>query len=243
MTMSEDARQSMWEARKNPLLFFAATWLFSMGVNVLSGVPMPQATRWAIGLAVPALIAGIIVFTPFVERVFGRGKGTAVATVRPAAKYKGLVVLASQGKGIASAEAAARYHGSSRVWCLHSDSSMNDAHSLRETLMSSSALSGGAFQLVHLTDDDFENPERVRQAIERNVFGSMPPGFSESDIVIDITGGLKTTTAGAFLAGLPAGRRLEVVKAAIRDSNGYAQLADKPYEIDISYELRPTARS
>ncbi len=75
-------------------------------------------------------------------------------------------------------------------------------------------------------------------AIEEHVFQSLPSGIEESDVIVDITGGRKATTAGAFLAALPRGRRLEVVNPKKSEYRGRGLEPDDPMEIAIDYEVK-----
>jgi hypothetical protein len=70
----------------------------------------------------------------------------------------------------------------------------------------------------------------------------MPEHFFEDDIIIDITGGRKLTTAGAFLAGLPKGRHLEVINPKPTSADQHGPIPDDPLEIDISFDVKADRR-
>ena len=90
--------------------------------------------------------------------------------------------------------------------------------------------------------DSFEDPEQVKDAIEDKVYGELPAGMRPDDIVIDITGGRKTTTAGAFLAGLPRGRHLEYNSPSEINIRGQGVKPGIPIQISLDYELRKLKR-
>jgi hypothetical protein len=103
-------------------------------------------------------------------------------------------------------------------------------------------LAADRFQLLHLSNREFDNPERVRKTIDQEVFENLPTGMEASDVLIDITGGFKTTTAGAFLAGLPEGRRLQIVRPLTTDERGRGLKPGDPDEIAIDYRVKPLWR-
>jgi hypothetical protein len=150
--------------------------------------------------------------------------------------------LVSPGKGSETAAGAIEYHshspGFSRVWLVHSDTSKSSAEQLLEELSRRPHLSRETFCLLHLPDSQFDNPGLVHDLIERAVFRELPEGMTEAEVIVDLTGGMKGTSAGAFLAGLPRGRRLEYVSPATRDSRGRGTRPGEPIEIGIDYKLK-----
>jgi hypothetical protein len=183
----------------------------------------------------------IIVFTPLIRRVWPPQRVEFIPTLDKAQPCRGLVVLVSQGPGAETAERAIRYHGSHLqwVWLVHSDASKPDAQRILEALSQEIKLRADRFTLIPLLDLNFENlPEAVKEAIEEKVFRNLPSGLDETDVIVDITGGRKATTAGAFLAGLPRGRRLEVVNPRKIDPRRRGTVADDPIEINIDYKVK-----
>lgn len=96
-------------------------------------------------------------------------------------------------------------------------------------------------RLVVLPVAEFSNPEKVREAIEE-IYAQLPEDVEEKDIIIDITGGMKTTTAGAFLAALPPGRHLEVVSPAQVDKDGRGLTPETTIQITIDYSIKKVRR-
>lgn len=241
MTSGNRLRESFWDARQGPLTFFLVAYLFGLSVNLASAIPAIAAHALWFVIGVPAAIIGVIL-TPLFPRLWRPRGLEASSTVFKARKYKGVVVFASPGDGIGSAEAAIRYHTPQRAWCVHSDTSREAASQLKARLYSEGLLADEQMTLLHLADGEFANPEAVKQVIELRVFGQIPDQLRDDDIVIDITGGQKTTSAGAFLAGLPRGRHIEVVRASVKDDRGRAVVAGDPFEVEISYKLKRLGR-
>ncbi len=161
---------------------------------------------------------------------------TLIDNARPC---RGLVVLVSPGPGSESAKAAVRYHAASlkHVWLVHSDRSRSAATEVVEEI-SQEGVYGGPFETIPISDSQFESyPEVVRERIEDGVFQRLPEGVEESDVVIDVTGGRKATTAGAFLVALRPGRRMQIVKPKETDDRARATHADDPVEIVLDYQV------
>ncbi|MBM4028234.1 MAG: hypothetical protein FJ280_23000 [Planctomycetes bacterium] len=230
-------RESFWDARRSPLIFFAVAYFFGVSVNLASSLEFVARHKWWILLGVPAVIV-IVILSPLFPQVWPRRRAEPVSTIQPARKYRGLVVFASVGAGIETAIAAIRYQNPEFVWCFHSDKSQNDAFKLKESFLREGLLTDEKLRLLRLTDEEFDNPGTVREAIENSVFSVLPEGMTERDVIIDMTGGLKTTTAGAFLAGLSPDRNIEIMKPASTDERGRGQVAGQPLEISISYRLK-----
>ncbi|MEO8381526.1 MAG: hypothetical protein ABI779_17835 [Acidobacteriota bacterium] len=209
-------------------------------VNVISGWFATKCPRWAFWLSI-FVVAGafIALLFPIIRQsLLPQRALEPVSSLKiPATKHRGLIAFVSVGAGSATAEAAIRYHRESlvRAWLLHSPLSKRNAETLAETF-------GPLVRLVPMTEEEFGDPEAVKGAIERIYSELSDFNLAASDVVIDITGGTKTTTAGAFLAGLPADRNLQVIRAATKDTDGRALQAGEPIEIDISYALKPLRR-
>ncbi|HEY2090402.1 MAG TPA: hypothetical protein VGJ81_00805 [Thermoanaerobaculia bacterium] len=242
-----DIRQSFWDARKYPLIYFAVGYSLAVSSNLaVAVVQQSKVAVWLFGVGAP-LVVVLVILTPLFGRLVSRLRlEIAPELLQKARHYRGVVVLISVGPGVATAEAAARYHASISpdlyVWMLASDQSRNLALDLERKLFTENVVKRGHVFLIDLSDDDFENPERVRAAIEDRVYGELPEGIEEHDVVIDVTGGKKTTTAGAFLAALPAGRRMEVNNPRVVGPDGRGVEPGVPMEIVVDYRLKKIAR-
>jgi CRISPR-associated protein (Cas_Cas02710) len=235
--MSRFGGRSLWDPGHNPLVYFILALLVGASVNVLSGwlaTNFPFFSAW--GSVAIVVGAFLLLLSPLIRQsLLPQRVLEPISSLRvPAKKRRGLIAFVSIGGGWATADAAIRYHKELLiwVWLLHSPASKLNAEKLAESF-------GDLVRLVPMTEEEFGDPEAVKEAIQKIYSGLRHSGLEESDVVIDITGGTKTTTAGAFLAGLPAERNLQVIRAATKDSDGRAIEAGEPIEIDINYTLKP----
>ena len=78
--------------------------------------------------------------------------------------------------------------------------------------------------------------EHTKQLIEY-IYQSAEKLYSleASEIIIDFTGGQKPTTAGAILAGITPGRKLQFISS---DYQAGVPIYNKTVEIDISYQIK-----
>lgn len=239
-----DFRQSVWDPRKGPVTYIAAGYLLALSSNLFSSVLQKSAiAAWTFAVLPPLVVLGLVVSGRF-PRLFARTPDIEIlATARAC---RGLVVLVSLRDGVATADAAARYHARfSRdlyVWMLASAQSRAAAVELKTRLVQEDILQDERVRFIDLSDADFENPERVRTAIEERVYQKLPDDIEEHDVIVDVTGGRKTTSAGAFLAALPAGRRIEVNKPSETDEAGRGTKPGDPMEIVIDYRLKKLTR-
>lgn len=236
-------RESFWEARKNPFIFFAVAYLFSLSVNLTSSVIERGQTPlvwWLIVIGVPALVFGTIL-SPYFPRLLGGRQQLSVRLPYPAPQFAGLVVLASVGaKGLEPAHVAIRHHHPRlrRLWIVHSARSLAEAATLKADTVSAGFLPDAAIVLLALSDPDFQDPEAVKGRIEAGVYADLHD-LSPSDVVIDITGGRKGTSIGAFLAGLPQGRWLEIVNPKRTNERAQGEEPEEhPTLIAIDYRLK-----
>lgn len=236
----------IWEAKSNPLVFIFLTWAFAISTNYWSeylgpigtlGFDLwPGWTRAGFMLISPALF-GLALYA-----ILPKGRTPApTSRIRPAPKRKGVVVLQSQRGGPAWDAIAHHFGTCQRVWVIHSEESLPDAEALRARLESERRLPREAVTLIALRNGKFEDPEEVKDRIEAEVFDKLPDGFEEDDVAIDITGGTKPTTAGAFLAGLPPGRRLQLTSAIRDPETGLVVKAGEVREIQLDYDIRRRA--
>jgi hypothetical protein len=90
-----------------------------------------------------------------------------------------------------------------------------------------------------VTDPNLANdPSYIYQIIEAIYTSAEDPPFSlvENDIIIDYTGGTKSMTAGAILAGASPKRRLQYIISDYQDNK---PINSRVMEVDISYQVKP----
>lgn len=246
MKWTRSMREAIWDPRKGPLAFVIIGYALSVSTNVTSELITDRSIWWwTFAVVVPLGVAGLIL-SPMFARIFPQVDREPVSVLRrPARRYQVFVGIASQGKGISAMRSAIKFHRPTWVFLIHSDASMTDAEKLKNELTAGEhqeIVKASNFQLLHIGDDHFDDPESIRELIEERVFGALPEGMYEEDVMIDITGGSKGATAGAFLAGLADNRNLEVMLAKTKDADGRAQEAGEPAEIDISYKVKKAGR-
>lgn len=232
-------------AHREPLTFSLVLLIVSIFLgfagNLVTAAVDVDSRTWK-SLVFGSSSAAVLVLGVYLVWHFWRPLGielsrTVVDRARPC---KGLVVLVSPGRGSESAKDAIRYHAKTleKAWLVHSDASRDAADEIVEELGQEDGLRAEQFKKVHVIDMNFENsPDAVREAIERDVFQKLPAGLADSDVIVDITGGRKATTAGAFLAALPPGRRVEIVNPKRTDRRHRGTEADEPLEIAVDYRV------
>lgn len=241
-------REAFWNPNAGPIIFFAAAYLIGISVNLTSGLieetwgeDKSSAVYLALAFGIPGLVA-LVLLIPRILRWRTGEAFESFAEVRSPRPHKGLIAIASLGKGIETAERAIRYHAPAleKAWllCSSTGDQMSEplARELKLRFERTLRFRPDVIEIIPLPLSKFEDPESVKDAIEK-IYASLPEHLFENDIVIDITGGRKTTTAGAFLAGLPKQRHLEVILARERDELGRPKL-DDPIQIDISFSLK-----
>ncbi len=228
------------EPRKSPLVFLAASYVFGMSINLTAATFEAQSIPWWLVVAGVPIAGVLLIATPLIRKIWPPLRIEFGDTLIKAKPCKGLVVLVSPGKGAATAEAAIRYHASAliKVWLVHSETSKQAALALIDELSGEDGFKADQFEPVPLSDGYFEAPDTVRQTLEERVYGRLPLGMEEGDVIVDFTGGRKTTTAGAFLAGLPRPRRLQVVQPQKTDVRKRGLKAGEPLEVRIEYRLK-----
>ncbi len=237
--MTKYGGRSFWDPGSNPIIYFAAAVALGIAVNVLSAQLSKQYPLVSVLFAI-LTVSGMafIIISPLFGALWPWRSREPVSSIRrPGGKYRGVVVLVSQGGGFVTAQKALSYHRDvmKHAWLIHSEASRENAETLGKEFP--------VAELVSMTDLDFEDPEAVKRMIENAVYGSLGErGLNESEVVIDITGGPKGATAGAFLAGLSERRNLEIVPATKKNERGYGLETDDPSEIDIAYKVKPASR-
>ncbi len=232
-------RESLYDPRRLPLVYFSGGYAVALSVNVLSGLTNELNIAWKLLLIIAPIVVGVTILTsPYFKR------GVAPQTsLRPVEPHKGLIAFVSVGLGSDTVRAAIAFHGVERlrhVWLFHSTFSTKNALELRDAFIQADTRWRDIIKTVGITNTEFDEPESVRKAIEQHVYENIPADLAERDIVIDVTGGTKMTTAGAFLVGLPETRRIEIVRPSERDENGRGtKPEERPTEVVISYRLKP----
>ena len=82
-----------------------------------------------------------------------------------------------------------------------------------------------------------DNIHHIKQLID-SIYESasnLDRPIQEDEIIIDFTGGQKPTTAGAILAGIKPGRRMQFISSDYKDGK---PINSKPVEIDVSYQVK-----
>jgi hypothetical protein len=234
-------RKSLWEPAQYPLIYFVSLFLLGLSINLVSSEPLLPAVRGVLEW-VPPLMVLIVLLLPAARRFFPWGRVEPDTRMFQARRCKGLIAFAVPGLGIATARKAIQYHAAfgdalEIVWLFCSDFSLANAELLAAEV--SAARPAIEVALVRMSDAGFQDVETVQETIESTVYGALHElGWLESDVVIDFTGGTKTTTAGAILSGLPTSRRMEFVPAEKKNEVGYGTDAGDPREVRIDYRMR-----
>jgi hypothetical protein len=241
-------RRALWDPYLNPLLFFAAAYALGISINLTAArlLALKDPTLPRIFLfGGPALIALAILAPKILRRISRTEIDPTAQIVEPAQRHKWLVALASPGRGIETARFAIQHHIPERVWVICSRGgttpSEESALALKRDMVDNAGFRDDQVRLVVLPVAEFSNPEKVREAIEE-IYAQLPEDVEEKDVIIDITGGMKTTTAGAFLAALPPGRHLEVVSPAQVDKDGRGLTPETTIQITIDYSIKKVRR-
>lgn len=207
-------RESLYNPHAYPVVFFVVAFCIGISINVISSLLIASLQQdkkvptflVAAAFGVPALIVLILTIPGALRRWTGNKEISA--EIRRAHFHKGVIAIASLGKGIDIAEKAIKYHMPrlEKAWLICSEgegpSSKPLALALKAQLENDLDLGPEVIEVRPLSLKEFEHPESVKNTIDA-IYESMPEHFSEDDIIIDVTGGRKLTSAGAFLAGLP----------------------------------------
>ena len=230
----------------SPPIFFLSAFLLGLCSSLLSARLDKTGLGNVLLIAVLAAVA-LVVLGPSVRKLWSKEEVAASVKIGSPVPHEWLVVLASPEPGIGSAEAAIRYHlpALRKVWLLYSrgepPASEKAALALAHRLESEGTLRADQIHRVPLSVADFFDPAKVRQVVE-GIYDGLTDDLSESHVMIDITGGPKQATAGAFLAGLPEGRHMEVVSAAGQNQAGYALGAGDLLQIAMDYQVKRVPR-
>ena len=236
-------RKTIVDPASGTLLSLLAAYALALSANLAAGLLQPHTSiALAIVLGAPAIIF-LVLAVPHLVRALADTAATPSATFQPARRHRWLIALASPLDGIKSAEAAIRYHlpHLERVYLICSRGEPPDSSStavqLRDRLAAEGVLDLDQIRLILLSRQEFKDLEIVRRRIE-DIYSERPGDVAPGDLVIDITGGLKTTAAGALLAGLPHGRHLEYVTGEEFTAAGYVLKPGEPYEIFVDLQSR-----
>lgn len=229
------------EPLARPIVLLVVSSLLALAGNLVAASVEAGSKPWwylLIGAsALAVLIFGVYLLWRLRSPLSVDLAHTLIDKARPC---KGLVVLVSPGPGSESAKSAILYHARilaslKKVWLVHSELSKADAFRIMGEITQECGFDG-AFQTIPVSDREFGgHPEVVQEKIESEVFRKLPDAMEESDVIVDVTGGRKATTAGAFLAALPPGRRIEIVQPKETDERGRGTEADVPAEIVLEY--------
>lgn len=164
---------------------------------------------------------------------------------------KGLIVIMSP-KPDSPAEAAIRYHWNQgqapnleHCWIICTDTSLPFARPMKQALLADGLdehqthLYYGSYELndpnqsglsLTLSDQTTDDPDTILNLINAIFADAQFKGLSESDIIIDFTGGTKPMSIGTVLACVSPSRRLE-----------YFTQTNPPglVEVQVSYKIKP----
>jgi hypothetical protein len=236
-------REAFFDPRKGPWLYVLGAYVLGISINLVTNYAaewtQSRSLAWWL-LVIGGPVAILLVSSSLLRRGFRNQLSTTGSLVARPRRSRGLVVIASRGDGTQTAQKAIEYHRPERLWVVHSDWSQADFETdVKGWALGRNLLSPDQIQPIALSDEAFTDPGVVQERIEREVFGALPDGWEESDVMIDITGGRKQTTAGAFLAGLPQGRRLEVnIPDKVDFATGGGKSPGDPVEIRIDFSLK-----
>ena len=203
--------------------------------------------RWTTVVVALGLTAAIVLLASPVralrEALRGRLQTRVEEIGGPVPAHRGLIVLASQGTGISSAERAIRHHhaGGSLEHCwlvTGGPESERSAAGLVEKLVGE-GISMARLHPVSLKVPDADNPEAVYRAIDRIYRDAAAKGLRDDDVIGDYTGGTKSMTAGMILACASPRRHLQFMKPHRYTPDGRAdpEAGSDPVLVDIRFEL------
>jgi hypothetical protein len=93
-----------------------------------------------------------------------------------------------------------------------------------------------------LPPENIDDPNYIRQVIEAiYVEAEEKFGIAENEIFIDYTGGNKSMTAGAVLAGADPDRRLQYIHNDYDKAGEIIWTSTEMMEVNISYQVKPVA--
>jgi hypothetical protein len=92
-----------------------------------------------------------------------------------------------------------------------------------------------------LPPDKIDDPNYIRQLIEAIYIEAEGLQVTENEIFIDYTGGNKSMTAGAILAGSDPQRRVQYIHNDFDDKGNIDWNSTVMMEVDISYRVKPVA--
>jgi hypothetical protein len=234
-------QEAVWDPRKGPLIFMVGGYLLGISINLASNAVSALAQRHiSVGLffGIGGPVALLLISSSLLR---GRRLVPVPFLAKPA-RSKGLVVIASHGEGIETSKKAIVYHHPDQLWAVHSEWSEPDFQALKAWAIDQRFVREERIVPIALSNTEFIEPGIIQDSLEREVFGKLPEGWGEADVMIDISGGRKQTSAGAFLAGLLPGRRLEVNMPEKTDDNVRGTVPGDPVEISLDYKLKKVRR-
>jgi hypothetical protein len=235
------------EIRKPLISLLVGGVAIGIAVNAVTELIVQKIGReWTVALAVLAAVAIVVFAKPMgsLTNAFWRLFQATVLEVKgPVGGHRGLIVMASPGPGIASAERAIGYHqdqGSlEHCWLV-----TGGPASERSAAGLIDALVGKGFPLnrihsVALSEADSDNPEAVYRRIDALYDEAATLGLREDDVIGDYTGGTKSMTAGMILACAGPLRHLQFMKPHRSTPDGRAEPGTDadPVAVDIRFKL------
>ena len=255
------AIEKIFEARKAPLIFLLGIYIVGITTGSLAEALKAVAKPWLLSLAGTIVLLLLVIlidpehsFLRWIRRNI-RATPESEPEQKPA-RYPGLIVCASVGMGISSAETAIRYHWKGvnnefsepllkYCWIITGgEDSKKEAQNLMSKLISDDFPSYIFRPMIELSAEDADNPEAVYNAINKIYDEILDIDLSESDIIADYTGGTKSMTSGMILACALPGRKLQFMKPKEYDSDGRANRSagSVPVLVDINFKLKPLKR-
>lgn len=198
------------------------------------------ATIVIIFLARPIRMLGRVLRSLFQARVEEMGG--------PVQSHRGLIVMASPGAGISSAEGAIRYHLRSEqlehCWLMTGGAASEASGGRLIEKLVNEGIPMARFRNVRLDPLDVNNPEAVYRRINAIYEQGEEVGLREDEIIGDYTGGTKSMTAGMILACASPRRHLQFMKPRRSTDDGRAEegTESEPVAVHIRFELIPLSR-
>jgi hypothetical protein len=224
----------------------------TLGITVNAGTDLLVQTIgrwWTVLLGVTSTVIVLARPVQTLRRVLRSGWHARVVEIGgPVEGHRGLIVLASPGPGISSAETAIRYHLATEslehCWLVTGGTgSEQSAAGLIQKLVSE-GVPMKRFHPTALAASEADNPHAVYRGINRIYEEAKQVGLEEEEIIGDYTGGTKSMTAGMVLACVSPRRHLQFMKPQRYTADGRAEpgVSSDPVAIDIRFELVPLAQ-
>lgn len=240
--------RSVAEMRR-PLVALAIGGLtFAITANAASSVLMDWLGRpWTIAIGILTTVIVVAAAAPlrWLLRMFGSRVSASrleVGGVVPG--HRGLIVLASEGRGIGSAaEGAIQYHLATyklkRCWIVTGGPGSEASATEIIQELAGKNVASELFIRVPLDLAEANDPVAVYLRIDDVYRQASHEGLAEDEVMADYTGGTKSMTAGMVLACTSPRRHLQFMKPRLYKSDGRADsdAGSDPVAIDTRFEL------